>query len=254
MSICDIIAQFAVIVEKSCVQFLGRYLLNLNFLDFALVLTLVFFLVVGFKRGFVRSILNLLSLVVVAVFAPNISNVFAEGIYNKFLESKVSSVSSEIISNGPKNVSVNNVDKIVSEPDFLFFHVLKNSGACSSESFKNGYISKDLVNNTIKEKVINYINFVLTLFVSCVLLFLLRIFLRKVSLKSIPVLGSMDSFLGGALGVFEFFSLVFILFNLFSLFCQFFNKEYNDLGICDSVNKSLAFKFFKESNICKFVK
>ena len=253
MSIYDIIAQFAIIVERLFVYFIRRLFLNLNFLDIVFVVAFVLFLVIGFKRGFVKSILNFLSLIVVAFFAPNISSAFADGFYSKFLENKVNSLSNEIINNNFTNISKSNLDKIIGKPNFLFFHILKNSGACSN-SLKNKHIDRDLISKTIKEKILNYVNFILTLLVSAVLLFLFRLFFRRISLKSVPVLGGMDSILGGALGVLEFLFLVFILFNLFNLYCSFFNKEYNNFRIYENVNESLAFKYFKEFSFWKFVK
>ena len=81
-----------------------------------------------------------------------------------------------------------------------------------------------------------------------------RILLKRISLRNLPVIGGVDAVLGGALGLFECLVLVFAFFYMFSLFYPFFGESKNDFVLYNSIKESLAFRFFKEFNLWKFVK
>lgn len=222
-------------------------------MDLVLVGFLVVFSAIGFRKGLVKSVLSFLSLLIVAAFVPNVSNTFSERIYDGLLKDKVSGVTNEILTSDSLSSFNSSTSKMINKMDFLSSSILKHSGACSLENFTGGSKSKDSINSAIKEKTLSYMNFLLTSLLFFVFLLLFRILLRRFSLRHLPVIGSMDAILGGALGALEFVVLVYALLNLFNLFLPFLDEESSGFKIIlNNVNNSLAFKYFKEFHVWSF--
>ena len=191
----------------------------------------------------------MLSLIGVACVSPSLSGIVSKKMYESFMENKILDATEKVLGSKSEKACKRQIDKSMKKFDPISSIVLKKSGAFKLENFLTSKTNKDAINNTIKDQAIGYISFVLTLLISAVLMIFLKILLKRVSLKSIPLLGGADALLGCALGIFECLILVFVALNLFRLFSPFFNATNSDIGIYNSINDSLTFKYFKEFNL-----
>lgn len=193
----------------------------------------------------------MLSLVGVACVSPSISGFASKKIYENLMENKISDATEKVLGSKSESAYKRQIERSINKFDPISSSILKKSGAFKIENFLTNKANKNAINKTIKEKAISYIDFLLTLFFSTILMIFLKVLLKKISLKNIPLLGGADSLLGCVLGIFECLVFIFILFNLFNLFTPFFNTTKSDNSIYNSINDSLTFKYFKEFNIWK---
>jgi uncharacterized membrane protein required for colicin V production len=233
---------------------LGAFVLGLKVLDFVLLAFLVLFFFFGYRKGFFRSILSFFGLLVISLVVPNISSSASKKVYKDFIEKKVLCITEKVLGSDSEKVYKKQLDKALRNLDPISSSILKRSDACNIEAFIANKSNKDAVNNIVKEKALRYIDFLLTLIISLVLMVVFKILLKRFSLRNLPVIGGIDAVLGGTLGVLECLVLIFAFFYVFSLICANFNEAKSSFALYNKVNESLAFKFFKEFNFWDYIK
>ena len=170
------------------------------------------------------------------------------------MEEKVICVVEKVLESASEKVYKQQLDKALRKLDPFSSVILKGSGVCNTETFVTNKSNKEVISNIVKERSLRYIEFLLTLVISLILMVIFRILLKRFSLRNLPVIGGIDAVLGGALGLLECLVLVFSFFYMVNLFNPFFNESKGSFLIYNSVRESLAFKCFKEFDFWNFVK
>lgn len=187
------------------------------FFDLIIVVAALIFLWLGFKKGFFKSITDLivmiLSVLVPSLFAPSLS----EHYYNNFVYNDLVSKINDILNQniGLTNSAKNILSLIDNIPDFLKSNSLMQGVTVNdilkalNSSGDRSLIIADLLKPSIL-KVITIIMFAVLTLITFVALKLLFKFALK--LPRIPIFGLVDSILGLCMGALKFviFTVIFV--------------------------------------------
>lgn len=224
------------------------------FFDLIIVVAALIFLWLGFKKGFFKSITDLivmiLSVLVPYLFAPELS----EHYYNKFVYNDLVSKINDILN---QNIGLNNSAKnilglIGNIPDFFKSNSLLQGVTVNdilkalNSSGDRSLIIADLLKPSIL-KVITIIMFaVLTIITFTVLKLLFKFALK---LPRIPIFGLIDSILGLCMGALKFavFTVIFVAIFIAALLIIPQNVMINDIN--DAINNSQIFKSVYKINV-----
>lgn len=185
--------------------------MTLTVLDFVLLFIFILFVIIGAKKGFAKSLLEVAAVILALVLAYCLSTPIATGIYDTFIEKNVVSSIQEEIKDG--NISVqetlNEFDEKVAEiPDFVL-SLAKTVGInldTVREGVKNFASSTSdnvpsLVEKIIEPAVVTVISAIAFLVLAVVLVIVLRIIAGLLSkVFELPVVGKVNTALGGVLG------------------------------------------------------
>lgn len=183
-------------------------------LDIAVILIFALAIFIGYKRGFMKTILRLVGVVLALVIASSVSKPAAGWIYDQFL---ASSIQKQIVAHVPSTDTATLESGLQAAMDQMpssVINALQNFNVGSAEEIVHsleGQLtgSVETVAATISDKVIRPVAVVLLMLVCFFVLFivLLIVFLILASLLSkvfkLPGLRQMDGALGAVLGGIE---------------------------------------------------
>lgn len=187
-------------------------------LDGVLILILVVTIALGYHRGFIRSIVQLVGLVAAIVVASSLSASLAPMIYDSFVSEPLQQTIVEAVENsGSAAMSEQLEGALNSLPDFLVNAINQNDQATqaldqmqSTVIDSTVVLAEALVTKVIRPLAIGL--FRVVLFIVLVLLLLLVVKLLTALLKPIrklPVIRQADGLLGAAVGLLK--AIVFVL-------------------------------------------
>ena len=220
------------------------------FFDLIIVVAALIFLWLGFKKGFFKSITDLivmiLSVLVPYLFAPELS----EHYYNKFVYNDLVSKINDILN---QNIGLNNSAKnilglIGNIPDFFKSNSLLQ-GVTVNDILKALNSSGDrslIIADLLKPSILKVITIIMFAVLTIITFTVLKL-LFKFALK--PIFGLIDSILGLCMGALKFavFTVIFVAIFRAALLIIPQNVMINDIN--DAINNSQIFKSVYKINV-----
>lgn len=216
-------------------------------LDCILVFVIIFFAIVSAKRGFLKTIIEIVGFFAAIWIAFSFSTPLANFTYETFIENKVNeSVSDKL--NESKTDFKESAEKCL--PDFILngakmlrvdFNSVNTSGGVDETA-------KSVSDTVARPVIISIIRFIYSGIIFAIVTFLVRLFARTTRIVSkIPIVGGLNRFLGGIIGIIKglliAFVFCFIISNIVALTDNgflIFTKE--------AINSSSVFKYLAGFN------
>ena len=222
-------------------------------LDIILIVIFAAFVLIAAKKGFAKTLLELVAVVAALVLSYQLSPVVAQGAYDGFVkESMISSIGNQIDEHFDNTTAAKKAEVLLdSLPDFMV-SLASSSGVeidsikakISSEKFGSENIATELVEKVAEPIVLGALTIISFLLLSLLLLFAFK-FLAGLIAKvfDIPLVGTANKILGGVLGackgiivhVFICTVLDFLFGNSDSAMSEAVNDSYV-MGLLDNIN------------------
>lgn len=175
-------------------------------LDVLIVALLVIFLLIGKKKGFVCTAIELLGWIAVAVFAIPLAQTAANWVYDVCIDNSICNAVNKTIvetSDGSLITAIN--DYIAKLPSFVSSQLAENE-ITASYILNQGELNDNIagaVSNAVKPIIIPLISAIISIILAIVGIFCVRL-LAKVCggiVNRIPIVGSVNGLLGAMLGL-----------------------------------------------------
>ena len=184
------------------------------FLDCLVVVLVCFFVLDGYKKGLVRSFVEILGAILSFVLALILSPYIVQFIYDIFLKTSLTNTVSSILA---QNTGI--------EPDQKAFEILKavpafisnsiNSYGVTVESLTSAISAKDPANTIVdllSPVVLNIIRVFILYPLFIIFFFISKLAAKKLSnIVHIPILGKLNSILGAVIGLFKGILILLII-------------------------------------------
>ena len=179
-------------------------------LDVILVVIFAAFVLVAAKKGFVKTLLELVAVAAALVLAYQFSPVVAQGAYDGFVkESMITSIEEQIDENFDTSTAAKKAEVTLEAlPDFMV-SLASSAGVeindikakIASEKFSSKNVATELVEKVAEPIVIGALTIVFFMILAIVLIFALKFVAHLVSkLFDVPLIGTANKILGGAIG------------------------------------------------------
>lgn len=179
-------------------------------LDVVLVVIFAAFVLTAAKKGFVKTLLELVAVAAALVLAYQFSPVVAQGAYDGFVkESMITSIEEQIDENFNTSTAAKKAEVTLEAlPDFMV-SLASSAGVeindikakIASEKFSSQNIATELVEKVAEPIVIGAMTIVIFMILAIILIFALKFVAHLVSkLFDVPLIGTANKILGGALG------------------------------------------------------
>lgn len=214
-------------------------------LDVVVIIILIVFTASGYKQGFLKSIASVMGSLISSLMSAVLSKPIAEAIYNSTFKSAVVSK----IDSAMKATGEDFLNKFLdSMPDFIgsslqgFNISTANLTAASAQGAAQ-------LERVIAPIFISFISIITTILLFVVLLIISRFVSRFMgdSLDDTP-LGSVDSFMGGIIGMMEGFVIITLCAFILRISLPHMNKAPNFLSDT-SISQTIVFKGIYDSPI-----
>lgn len=179
-------------------------------LDIVLVAIFAGYVFFAAKKGFVRTLLELVAVVAAIVLSFQISPVISQTVYDGFIEKEIVTALEEQITENVDALSVTEKANAVldSIPDFAV-SLASSAGVeistikeqISSQKFDSQNLAQSLVDKIAEPIVVGALKIIIFILLAAVLMIVLKIAAKYISkLFDIPVVKSLNKSLGGVLG------------------------------------------------------
>lgn len=179
-------------------------------LDVILVVIFAAFVLTAAKKGFVKTLLELVAVAAALILSYQLSPVVAQGAYDGFVkESMVTSIEEQIDENFNTSTAAKKAEVTLDAlPDFMV-SLASSAGVeindikakIASEKFSSQNIATELVEKVAQPIVIGAMTIVIFMILAIILIFALKFVAHLVSkLFDVPLIGTANKILGGALG------------------------------------------------------
>ena len=216
-------------------------------LDGIIVLIILLFVYLSAKKGFVRTLIEVVGFIAAIAIAFSVSTPIAELTYDSFV---YPSVEETIQETGKDNIN-SAVDAVWEKlPDFMtessFFGLSKDTATESAQSdFSNNSseLAKSISDNLVKPTAVKLISVIVSVILVIVLLIVVKILAKFINkLFTFSFVGDLNKILGGVLGLVKGTSIAVIFCLLISLILSF-TKDGFLIFTYDAINSSYLFKF-----------
>lgn len=233
-------------------------ILNLfGVIDVVIVVSVILFVVLGWKSGFLLKIVDfassifglIASILLARPFSKVLDNWFGEAIAEKIDAYMLERISSADILASEGNVRA--AFEGMSLPDFIIDWIVNS---ISTEEAMNSIL--EVITPLVKSLVLLFLAFLVLFFGSMIVFFLLKILAKMVT--SIPVIKQVDKFLGAIFGLFKIAVLIFVLLFMLGLVISVpaVNNAIGDFLQVDMQLQSDNFRLSKwlyDNNILKYI-
>ena len=179
-------------------------------LDIILIVIFAAFVLTAAKKGFVKTLLELVAVAAALVLSYQFSPVVAQGAYDGFVkESMISSIEEQIDENFNTSTAAKKAEVTLEAlPDFMV-SLASSAGVeindikakIASEKFSSQNIATELVEKVAEPIVIGAMTIVIFMILAIILIFALKVVAHLISkLFDVPLIGTANKILGGALG------------------------------------------------------
>ncbi|MCH5191394.1 MAG: CvpA family protein [Oscillospiraceae bacterium] len=180
-------------------------------LDIILVAVFAAFVFAAVKKGFIRTLLELVAVVAALVLAYQFSPVMSQAVFDGMLEKNItSSIETQIGDNFDATTAAKKAETALDAiPDFAVslaetagvnIDNIKNNISAEKLSAEN--VAKELVEKIAEPIVTGALTIIFFVLLSCVLIIILRIAAAKIAkLFKVPLVGTVDKLLGAVLGI-----------------------------------------------------
>ena len=224
-------------------------------LDVIIIALFVLFIVLGYKKGFLSTVIDTFSVGISAVLSYMFCEPVAEGAYNAFVRNLVVTRFTRVLDDVSSALSVSEkVNAMIeglppsavklAEAMGMNFNSLaisvSSGGSLSDEALIDLAVEK--IGQPIMICVTEVVTFILMFVVlSVVLKFLAGIFKKA---NDIPALGKLNAGLGGVIGAIKAFAILFVACTAF----YFIAGMSGVAPVIDAVNSSIIYGFIIENN------
>ncbi len=225
-------------------------------LDIIVVLIVALYVYISAKKGFVRTVIELVGFFLAVYISFTASGLIAEGIFASFLEPSVSEVIEEtIIASAGENSAEMAEDIWENIPDAfttaaesfgvdkqMIHNLIQNS--TSSADTKS--IAEIITLNTVRPIAVPIIKTICGLIIFSVLMILVKILARLLGRAvNIPIVGKLNKLLGGTLGALKGVLVAYVLVVLITLIMGFTEEGFL-IFTKENVEESGLFKILAE--------
>lgn len=216
-------------------------------LDAIVILIVLFYVFISAKKGFVRTLIEVVGFVAAIVIAFTVSTPIAEVSYDSFI---YPSIAENVEVTGKDNIN-DAADAVWDKlPKFItensFFGVSKDNVTASAEDeFANqsDSIAQSISDKMIKPTVVKLLSVIVSFVLVIILLFVAKILAKYVNkLFTFSIVGDINKFLGGALGVVKGAAIAIIFCLVISIILSFTKGGFL-IFTYDAINSSYLFKF-----------
>ncbi len=219
-------------------------------LDAIIVLIILIFAILSAKKGFVRTLIEVVGFILAIVVALGLSSPIANGIYDTTVQPIVAKTVESAMNEGSAtaNAAVDAVwDKM---PAFLtessFFGVTKEnitSTITDEVSANTGDVTNSISNSFVKPLVTKLLSVLISVILVVVMLLIVKILAKYINkLFTFSLIGDINRTLGGILGVVKGAAVAVIFCLVISLILSFTKNGFL-IFTYDAINSSYLFKF-----------
>ena len=216
-------------------------------LDAIIVLIIILFVFLSAKKGFVRTLIEVVGFIAAITIALSLSTPIANFFYDSAVQPIVTKTVESVANDGSSNVN-EAVDAVWNKlPDFLtessFFNLSKDK---LTDSISGNADTTELVssiNSFVKPPVSKLISVAVSVILVVVLLFVVRVLAKIVNkLFSFSLIGDINKTLGGILGLIKGAAVCVIFCMVVGLILSFTKNGFL-IFTYDAINSSHLFKF-----------
>lgn len=224
-------------------------------LDLIVAFIVVFFALLSAKKGFVRTLVEVVGFGAAIILAFNFSTVVSDFIYDKAIEPSVFKTVNQI-TDSTETVIDDTVNTVLDKmPNFItesnYFNISKTDAVDlvkQDTATQNGetVLANSISKNVVKPPVVKLLSLILSIVFIAVFIFVVK-FLAKFINKifSISVIGSLNKFLGAVIGIVKGVAVSLIFCLLISLILSFTKNGFL-IFTNESINSSYLFKFLMQ--------
>lgn len=218
-------------------------------LDAIIVLIILLFVFLSAKKGFVRTLIEVVGFIAAIAIALSISTPIANFCYDSAIQPIVTKTVESAVNEGGSNVN-QAVDTVWNKlPTFLtesnFFNISKESitSSINDETASDTAQLIDSINSLVKPAISKLISVILSVILVVILLFLVKLLAKVINkLFSFSLVGDINKTLGGILGLVKGAAVSVIFCMIISLILSF-TKDGFLIFTYDAINSSYLFKF-----------
>lgn len=219
-------------------------------LDGIIILIILLGVFLSAKKGFVRTLIEVVGFVAAIVVAFTLSSPLANTIYDKMIEPSVVKTVEAVATDGAENASAA-VDAVWSKmPAFItessFFNLSKDSITSTVQAeTANGsaQLAQTVSDSFVAPAVTKLISVFISVILVIVLLFVVKILAKYLNkLFSFSIVGDINKTLGGLLGLVKGAAIAVIFCLVISLILSFTKNGFL-IFTYDAINSSYIFKF-----------
>jgi len=222
-------------------------------LDLLIVLIVVISIKTAYQRGFMRSIVALVGYILSIFIAINISNAFAPILYENTIKEGIvtkvnSAVSQEIKDTGVEQAVSSTIEAM---PDYISKLVTDyfggEKGVVDKLSKNKEQVTSDF-GTTIADEIVAPIVIPLIRAIMLIVVFAICIIIVNLVARlfqgfyKIPILGGINSFLGGVLGIFKAIIIILILVSISKAIISMTGNNLSYFN-SDIIESSFVFKY-----------
>lgn len=222
-------------------------------LDGIIVLIIAITVFLSAKKGFVRTLIEVVGLIAAIIVAFTFSTPVADSVYDKFVEPKIISTVEESFNN-TANTATDTVDAVWTKlPKFMtnsnFLNISKENvyEQIKTDTSATAATMADTVSNSfVKPVVTKFVSLLFSVISVVVLIFVTKFLAKYINkLFNFSIVGKINKTLGGIIGLFKGVAVAIIFCLVISLIMSFTKNGFL-IFTNDTVNSSYLFKFFTE--------
>lgn len=215
-------------------------------LDAALILFLIFKLIMGVKKGMIRSLLSFFGTVIILIISNLLSNYLSNIIYDNIISKSITNNIVSQVNSGNREVVFSLQNAINSLPKFLQ-NLLATSDVSTNNinTAMNSTAIAEAVNNAVRPLIVGILQviiFIALFFVLRVLFAFLTRFFKKIN--KVPMLGGLNKFFGGFLGIAQGLILAYIICMVIKIIILFSTNAREIIFTPENINSTILFKYF----------
>lgn len=214
--------------------------------DAAFVAFLVYFIGRAARRGFMRSLVQIVGSIAALFLSLFLSNAISKVTFNSFFRPKLLNSFTGYVSSAEGSAEVGaEIGAALNHLPKFVLHLLNMAGAQDhieqALTDASGQVAVAVVDNVISPVLVTFMRAVLFIVLFGICLFLVRHIARAFGvMRHIPILGTADGLLGGVLGIVQAFIAFYIVAVLCSILFSLFGSS--DYFSEDIIEKTYLFK------------
>lgn len=219
-------------------------------LDAIIVLIVLFFAFLSAKKGFVRTLIEVIGFVAAIIVAFTISTPIANTVYDITIEPFVAKTVESAVSEGAANANSaidavwNKMPAFLTESSFLNLSKDNITTSVNGQTTSNtAQLTNTISQSFLKPAVSKLLSVLISVILIVVLLFVVKILAKYINkLFTFSVVGDINKTLGGILGLVKGVAVAVIFCLVVSLILSFTKNGFL-IFTYDAINSSYIFKF-----------
>ena len=222
-------------------------------LDGIIILIILLFVFLSAKKGFVRTLIEVIGFVAALVVAFAFSSPIANTIYDKMIQPSVVKTVENVANDGVSNAT-SAVDAVwgkmpafITESSFFGFSKESVTATVQSEAASDiSQLAQSISDSFVEPAVTKLLSVLISVILVLVLLFVVKILAKYVNkLFTFSIVGDINKTLGGLLGLVKGAAVAVIFCLVISLILSFTKNGFL-IFTYDAINSSYIFKFLME--------